>query len=110
VEAVSQKYASEITERLDALNAKKEIEISGKTVEEVGFDKIRKQLAQLDELKIVIVDGMRITHETDENGAGIKDVCPRIVELDLSRNMFEDFREITSISLKLENLKSLRVK
>ena len=34
------------------------IRISGKEVEEVGFDKIRKQLAQLSELKIVILDGL----------------------------------------------------
>src|SRR5271169_3994534 len=93
IEAVHQKYASEITERRDALFAESQIEISGKVVEEVGFDKIRQQLAQLHELKIVIVDGRRIaTAEKDERK--IREVCPKIVELDLSRNLFENCEEI----------------
>lgn len=106
---MNQKYASEITERLDALNLTKEIEISGKVVEEVGFDKIRRQLAQLHELKIVLVDGLRV--ETAENGSEkIEEVCPKIVELDLSRNLFEDCKEIEIICQKLKHLKSLRLK
>jgi hypothetical protein len=39
----------------------------------------------------------------------IRDVCPRITELDLSRNLFEDWAEIVSICEQLDNLRSLRV-
>jgi len=95
------------------------IRISGKEVEEVGFDKIRKQLAQLSELKIVILDGMRIErsaarlrHGVTEWDVGLNDVreaCPKAVELDLSRNLFEEWREVASICEQLNKLKSLRV-
>ncbi|KAL5373400.1 hypothetical protein DPSP01_012758 [Paraphaeosphaeria sporulosa] len=95
------------------------IRISGKEVEEVGFDKIRKQLAQLGELKIVILDGLRMERSSarlrngmDEWEKGLTDVeeaCPKAVELDLSRNLFEEWREVASICEQLAKLKSLRV-
>jgi hypothetical protein len=109
VEAVHQKYASEITERRDALVAESQIEISGKVVEEVGFDKIRQQLAQLHELKIVIVDGLRVAI-AEKAERRIKETCPKIIELDLSRNLFEDYQEIMKVCRELENLKILRLK
>lgn len=95
------------------------IRISGKEVEEVGFDKIRKQLAELSELKIVILDGLcmdrsiaRLQDGVDTWPAGltdIKDTCPKVYELDLSRNLFEEWREIASICEQLDKLRSLRV-
>lgn len=110
VEAVHRKYASEEVERRDKLvQQQKEIEISGKVVYEVGFDKIRAQLAQLDELKIVLVDGMRIV-KAETEGKKIRDICPRISELDLSRNLFQSCGEIIRICTELDNLKSLRLK
>ncbi|OBT83425.1 hypothetical protein VE02_07702 [Pseudogymnoascus sp. 03VT05] len=111
VEAVHRKYASEDIERRDEQNElikKKEIEISGKVVYEVGFDKIRKQMAQLDELKIVLVDGMRIV-EAAVDGKRIRDICPVITELDLSRNLFQSCGEIIQICAELDHLKSLRL-
>ena len=109
VEAVHQKYASEVTERRGALVAESQIEISGKVVEEVGFDKIRQQLAQLHELKIVIVDGLRIA-TAKKAERRIREICPKIVELDLSRNLFEHYEEIMNICRELENLRVLRLK
>lgn len=82
--------------------------ISGKVAEEVGFDKIRRQMAQLDELKIVLVDGMRM-NAAEIAGQQIRDTCPKIVELDLSRNLFESCAEIIRICGELESLKSLRL-
>jgi hypothetical protein len=109
VEAVHQKYASEVIERKNALELENQIKISGKVVEEVGFDKIRQQQAQLCELKIVLVDGLRIaTAETP--GKKIREVCPKIMELDLSRNMFESPIEIMKICQELDSLRSLRLK
>jgi tubulin-specific chaperone E len=109
VEAVHQKYASEAIEQQNAPESEKQIKISGKVVEEVGFDKIRRQLAQLRELKIVLVDGLRITSAKKQRES-IREICPKIVELDLSRNLFESFMEIVKICQELDNLRSLRLK
>jgi tubulin-specific chaperone E len=110
VEAIRQKYASEATGRRDALTQESQIQISAsKIVEEVGFEKIRQQLAQLQELKIVIVDGLQIAY-AGKDGRTIKESCPKIQELDLSRNLFETPQEIMRICIELENLRSLRLK
>jgi hypothetical protein len=109
VEAVHQKYATELTTQPLDVPLDKQIEISGKVVEEVGFDKIRQQQSQLHELKIVIVDGFRISY-AESPGATIRETCPKIVELDLSRNLFEKFDEVVRICAKLDHLRSLRLK
>lgn len=87
----------------------KQIVISGKVAEEVGFDKIRLQLSQLHELKIIIVDGLRINC-AEKDGKAIREVCPKIVELDLSRNLFEIWEEVVHICRELDDLRSLRLK
>jgi tubulin-specific chaperone E len=109
LEAVRAKYAPEDPSRLDTMG---QIEISGKVVEEVGFDKIREQQSQLHELKIVLVDGMRINKAQYDprKHLEISIVCPNIVELDLSRNLFENFRQILEISKHLVELRKLRLK
>jgi hypothetical protein len=80
-----------------------------KVAEEVGFDKIRAQLAQLHELKIVLVDGLQVCC-AERPDKTIRDVCPRIAELDLSRNLFESCREIIHICGELDNLRTLKFK
>ena len=100
----------------------KPVKISGKVAEEVGFDKVRRQLADLHELRIVILDGMKMSQLARELRSrdapnGDKDVmlektqkiCPRISELDLSRNLFEHWSEITYICSQLAYLRSLRL-
>lgn len=108
VEAVHEKYASELVEQEQGKSAAALVEISGKVVEEVGFDKIRRQLAQLQELKIVLVDGLRVV-KAETEGQLIKDVCPKIVELDISRNLFETATEIIKICERLR-LRILKLK
>ncbi|KAF5870023.1 putative tubulin-specific chaperone e protein [Botrytis fragariae] len=118
VEAVFHKYASG-----DGLNPDKQIVISGKVAEEIGFDKIAEQQAQVHELKIVLVDGQRINrahtrlHDASATQvvAGtatdltVGEACPSIVELDLSRNLFVSLDEIENICSQLKNLKTLRL-
>lgn len=127
VEALRQKYAclsaSGAATTTSLQQEEQSIRISGKEVEEVGFDKVRKQLANLHELRIVILDGLCIARPLSRNlsAAGgdsgapldsaddIRRTCPRIAELDLSRNLFEEWREILSICQQLETLNSLKI-
>lgn len=116
VEAVFHKYASG-----DAITPEKQIVISGKVAEEVGFDKIAEQQARVHELKIVLVDGQRInrahsklrtTQASDTSAVDftVAEACPSIVELDLSRNLFGTLDEVEKICEQLKNLKTLRLK
>lgn len=141
MEALKAKYADDdfedpsvqvvfVMEKGDNAKAKKDsttrlnqpIRFNGKVAEEVGFDKIRNQLAQLEELRYVILDGLRmwrpevrqITRAKDElewprDATDIKDACPKTYELDLSRNLFEEWREVAAICEQLGRLRSLRV-
>ncbi|KAL5365621.1 hypothetical protein BJX96DRAFT_169251 [Aspergillus floccosus] len=96
----------------------KPIEISGKVVEEVGFDKIRKQLAELQELKIVLLDGLRVAgvfsreaipEQYDAALQEIEQTCPKIVELDLSRNLINRWMEVACICSRLKRLRKLKL-
>ncbi|PYI12467.1 putative tubulin-specific chaperone [Aspergillus sclerotiicarbonarius CBS 121057] len=128
LEALREKYASEpLEEELarqdqgenatgDALH--KPIEISGKVVEEVGFDKIRKQLARLQELKIVLLDGLRVANVLGHDAAAeeiesacteIEQTCPQITELDLSQNLLTSWSGVARICERLKLLKRLKL-
>ena len=118
VAAVHDKYASELaTGQQDPGTGTgggtapgPQIVISGKVAEEVGFDKIRRRLARLDDLKIVIVDGKQICSAVDEGERSVAETCPRIVELDLSRNLFGAFGIVVDVCRELGQLRILRVK
>jgi hypothetical protein len=76
------------------------IRISGKAAEEVGFEKIARQQAQLQTLHIVVLDNMLIEAYDDKTSKStaasvsgeqdgldqISTTCPNIIELDLGRN------------------------
>ncbi|KAI9782740.1 MAG: hypothetical protein M1839_004728 [Geoglossum umbratile] len=90
------------------------IKWGSKVVEEVGFEKIRRQLAILSELRIVILDGMCIAYASRANGGRdvteeIRQTCPKIVELDLGRNLFEDWMDVVRICQSLKGLRTLKV-
>ena len=112
LEALQEKYASEVNADHTPISSGPQIIISGKVAEEIGFDKIRKQQARLNELKIVILDGMRIDRASDPGlpDNSIKEVCPKVVELDLSRNLFTRFDDVVEICSQLEALRGLRLK
>ena len=119
VSAVQLKYASELTADQRPLATQKQVIISGNVAEEIGFDKARRKLAQLGELKVVILDGSRIAYAShpagssqniEDNGQSISQVCPKITELDVSRNLFEHFGTVVDICAELSLVRSLRVK
>lgn len=95
----------------------KQVVFGTKVAEEVGFDKIAREQSQLHELRIVILDGLRLAQAyfpVGDGGAGldksIRDVCPKVVELDLSRSLFTSFKPIVEICAELDDLRSLKVK
>ncbi|EPS33594.1 hypothetical protein PDE_08556 [Penicillium oxalicum 114-2] len=95
------------------------IQISGKVVEEVGFDKIRRQFAQLQQLRIALLDGLCITgvlssfeqpeSQVREAAQEIASTCPNIEQLDLSRNLLSSWRHVWDICNQLKSLKKLKV-
>jgi hypothetical protein len=121
---VRHKYASEFQEELarqqsgDVSAARDIIKFSNKVVEEVGFDKIRKKLAELQELKIVLLDRLCVAgvlahaaspHELAEACKEIEQTCPKITELDLSYNLLENWVDIANICRQLKRLKTLKL-
>lgn len=103
VSALVGKYTAE-------LSAAKAIQFSGKVAEEVGFEKIRRQQAQLSELKFAILDGTRIASAYAEGEEKIRTICPKIKDLDLSRNLFQRIGTVVAICSELADLRSLRLK
>ncbi|KAJ5138607.1 Leucine-rich repeat typical subtype [Penicillium bovifimosum] len=126
LEALREKYASESEQDfadaalLGAAAARaKAIEISGKVVEEVGFEKIRKQLAELQDLRIVLLDGLLIVgvlasydqarEEHGEEARKIGETCPKITELDLGRSLLSRWRDVWDICDQLKHLRRLKL-
>ncbi|UNI14718.1 hypothetical protein JDV02_001319 [Purpureocillium takamizusanense] len=85
------------------------IVISGKVAEEKGFDKIRRKLAQVQDLKIVILDGLRVASAVGPEERRVSETCPSIVHLDLSRNLFERLGPVVEVCRELRNLQRLSV-
>jgi hypothetical protein len=93
LEALHQKYASEFEEERErqkdshVVQPNESIQFNGKVVEEVGFEKIRKQLAELQDLRIVrmayVSPGYSATivmlqHE-DKNSRRLSRLAPRLL-------------------------------
>lgn len=128
MEALHEKYASEVVRSEKAKQARKEqdeseeeafIHISGKVVEEVGFEKIRKQLSALHQLQIIILDGLRIQGvqpqgvdpgTREDELRRIAKTCPQVAEFDLSRNLLRQWKEVEDICSQLKLLRSLKLK
>ncbi|KAG5952447.1 hypothetical protein E4U53_000833 [Claviceps sorghi] len=86
------------------------IRISGtKVAEQVGFDKIWRRLAQVEHLRTVIVDGLRVAVAKTEADESIAASCPSIVHLDLSRNLFETIGPVVDICSELAGLRRLSI-
>ncbi|EED24243.1 tubulin-specific chaperone, putative [Talaromyces stipitatus ATCC 10500] len=128
LEALHEKYASEFEEEIakrqtsnnnENFQMNDTIQFNGKVVEEVGFEKIRKQLAELKELKVVLLDGLRIAGVLayggqnepgyDEELQRTSQTCPKITELDLTRNLIYRWRDVNDICRQLKKLRSLKL-
>ncbi|KAK8090021.1 hypothetical protein PG997_004982 [Apiospora hydei] len=107
VAALKEKYTAEIA------TGGIEIRFSGKLAEEVGFEKIRRKQADLAELKHAILDGMRVARAYDaeggDNAQRIGETCPKVINLELSRNLFTHLGTVVEICSELPGLRNLRL-
>lgn len=108
--ALREKYASEAPQPGDAAAESQAVVISGKVAEEMGFDKIRRRLARVADLRIVILDGMRVAAAAHDGEGRVADTCPGIAHLDLSRNLFERLGPVVDICAQLPALRRLSLK
>ncbi len=115
LDAIKFKYASGLGSGRDA--AEDTIEISGKVVEEVGFEKIQKQLSVLGDLKIVLADELVVSSiakqpaspaDLRESQHHLGQTCPNIVELDIGWNIIENWEDVLDICAPLKKLKILK--
>lgn len=114
LEAMQKKYVSDSAKEGSA--SERAINISGKTVEEVGFDKVRQQLAALQELRIVILDRLCVAGFNNEQWDRdftswwrLASMKLKIAELDLSNNLIEKWADVVGICSALKCLRSLKL-
>ncbi|KAI8820758.1 uncharacterized protein EV422DRAFT_578604 [Fimicolochytrium jonesii] len=79
----------------------------GVAVETVGWEKIAKKVSNLKQLREVGLAEMRIGFRGQEGWIG--QMCPSIVDLDLSRNLLATWNDVGDICIELPNLASLRL-
>lgn len=115
LEALRFKYAA----KENAGELEQPVEISGKTVEEVGFEKIRRQQAELQDLRVAVLDELQLcgiarSHLSAESiirtQHEISETCPNIVELDLGWSLLERWQDVVDICCALKKLRILKVR
>ncbi|KAF7546209.1 hypothetical protein G7Z17_g8604 [Cylindrodendrum hubeiense] len=106
--AINAKYASEYT-LPDGRRAAEEIIFFGKRAEEIGFEKIRRQQANVGELKVVLVEDLQVLTALadDEDEGTITKTCPKITQLGLGRNLFDRLELVADICRELPALNHL---
>ncbi|KAI0903369.1 Thioesterase/thiol ester dehydrase-isomerase [Ustulina deusta] len=102
ITALQDKYTAELANTAA-------IQFSGKIAEEVGFAKTRSKQAQLSELRYAVLDGTCIAAVYKEGDPSITETCPKVVGLDLSRNLFKRIGTVVEICAELPRLRELRL-
>jgi hypothetical protein len=120
LEALRNKYASEHLPDSE-LRASQQIRWGSKIVEEVGFEKIRRQQAILKELRIILLDGLCVEgiiagsgqpndHDVALELDNIQATCRQVIELDISRNLLRSWPEVIQICSHFDSLMSLKAR
>lgn len=90
-------------------------------VEEVGFEKINQKLATLQELRIVLLDGLGLMGACSRPAGTVDDVvfeqeletiaetAPQILELDLGKNLISSFKDVAGLCGAFKKLRSLKL-
>ena len=112
LEAIKHKYGSDTDDSLHA----DVVVISGKVAEEVGFDKIAKEQAELAGLRIVLIDQLIVSGITARGATSsslvaaqqeLSSTCPNIIELDIGWNTIEDWQDVVNVCQALTKLRTL---
>lgn len=83
-------------------------EINAPFLEVVGFSKVNRKQSKFDQLKIV---GLREQCISNAGEPGeLKELCPNIEELDISRNLINSWQTIADICSQLDSLVRLNVR
>ena len=115
LEAITFKYGG----KDNVSEAAHPVEISGKTVEEVGFEKIRRQQAELQDLRIAVLDELQLCgitkghidpELTKRAQKQVEETSPNILELDLGWSLLERWQDVADICLPLTKLRILKVR
>ena len=120
LQALRKKYAPS-DDGEGSTDSETSISIDGKVVEEIGFKRVQDQLAKLNGLRVVLLDGLCLAGVqaqpwNEPHGIRQKSIQQihnhklNIVELDLSRNVIEMWAEIVDICTTLRSLRILKVK
>ncbi len=95
-------------------NADQAIKISGKTVKEVGFEKIQQQIQDFQELRTIILDERCISfdgpgYDLERQVGDLGELQLKVRELDLSHNLVETWTGILELCAPLKLLENLDV-
>ena len=102
VEAMKKKYSSALQEP--------SIRISGKVVEEIGFDQTQKHFSQIRELQTIGLAKRLIAVPTNARSqvtADIETLSLKVKDLDIGHNLFEDWEDVLAICRPMNELRSL---
>lgn len=83
-------------------------EINAPFLEMVGFSKVNKKQSTFDRLKIVWLREHYVSSSGNDNE--LEQFCPNIMELDLSKNLFNSWITISEICSQLKKLERLDVR
>ena len=117
LEALHSKYTPNVLERNPTTRHEQRIEISGKTVEEIGFDKIMKEQAALEKLRFAVLDKLNLKgivddhclrHRVFEAQVELQRLCPDVIELEISWNLLETWQDLVDIVAAFPQLRVLR--
>ncbi|XP_065350696.1 tubulin-specific chaperone E [Cloeon dipterum] len=76
-----------------------------KTAEFVGFDKHLEKISNHHSLQIVVLSGLAIR----DGDSRLSELCPKVEELDVSKNLLSNVEDLASIVKQLPRLKTLLI-
>lgn len=115
LDAIRYKYS---TGSMDASSDHDVVVISGKVAEEVGFDKIAREQAELADLRIVLIDQLVVngimprgspSSRLSQAKGELSAMCPNITELDLGWNTIEHWSQVAAICAALPKITTLKL-
>lgn len=83
-------------------------EINAPFLEMVGFSKVNKKQSKFDQLEIICLREEAISNAGEPRELEI--LCPKLSELDISKNLFNSWQNVSDICVQLNSLTRLNVR